>query len=137
MYYLDVCFVKVVMLRPNCRKTGLPPYCNAKVNSDTWHEHHKGDLPHIKLCGKVAVRQHDIRRFFLREQPVRTWVDQMPPWTTLAKSKGICKVNMGPCTTGSRDSHRVLLRKPTEIMANHRLLLTPFERKRCTGHRQR
>eukprot|EP00959_Pyramimonas_sp_CCMP1952_P249757 5221400-Pyramimonas_sp.AAC.1 len=28
----------------------------------------------------------------------------------------------------------VLIRKPTEIMANHRLLLTPFERKRCDGH---
>eukprot|EP00959_Pyramimonas_sp_CCMP1952_P324535 6792858-Pyramimonas_sp.AAC.1 len=58
----------------------------------------------------------------------------MPPWTTLANSKGKCKVHMGQCITGLRDSHGVLMRKPTETMANHRLLLTPFERKRCDGH---
>eukprot|EP00959_Pyramimonas_sp_CCMP1952_P030088 630830-Pyramimonas_sp.AAC.1 len=52
MHYLDVCFVKVVMLQPSCRKTGLPSYFNAKVNCDTWHAHHKGDLTHIKFCGE-------------------------------------------------------------------------------------
>eukprot|EP00959_Pyramimonas_sp_CCMP1952_P028164 591121-Pyramimonas_sp.AAC.1 len=55
MHYLDVCFVKVVMLQPNCRTTGLPSHFNAKVKYDTWHEHHKEDLPHFKLCGKMAV----------------------------------------------------------------------------------
>eukprot|EP00959_Pyramimonas_sp_CCMP1952_P432214 9051184-Pyramimonas_sp.AAC.1 len=44
---------------------------------------------------------------------------------------------MEQCTTGLRDSHGVLRREPIEIMANHRLVLTPFERKRCTGHHQR
>eukprot|EP00959_Pyramimonas_sp_CCMP1952_P406324 8515941-Pyramimonas_sp.AAC.1 len=43
---------------------------------------------------------------------------------------------MDQCTTSLRDSHGVLTRKPTEIMANHRLLLTPFERRRCAGHHQ-
>eukprot|EP00959_Pyramimonas_sp_CCMP1952_P132136 2762840-Pyramimonas_sp.AAC.1 len=105
MHYLDVCFVEVVILQPSCRKTGLPSYFNAKVNHDTWHEHHKEDLPRIKFCGKVAVRQNDVRRFCLREQPVGTRVDQIPPWTTLANGKGTCKVHMDQCTTGLRDSH--------------------------------
>eukprot|EP00959_Pyramimonas_sp_CCMP1952_P259134 5417433-Pyramimonas_sp.AAC.1 len=74
--------------------------------------------------------------FYSREQPVGTWVDQAPPWTTLATCKGTCKVNMDQCTTGLRDSHGVLIRKPTEITANHRLLITLFERKRCVGHHQ-
>eukprot|EP00959_Pyramimonas_sp_CCMP1952_P041212 862039-Pyramimonas_sp.AAC.1 len=43
---------------------------------------------------------------------------------------------MDQFTTGLRDSHGVLLRKPTEIMANHRLLFTPFELRRCGGHHQ-
>eukprot|EP00959_Pyramimonas_sp_CCMP1952_P460440 9479870-Pyramimonas_sp.AAC.1 len=43
---------------------------------------------------------------------------------------------MGQCTTGLRDSHGVLIRKPTDIMANHCLLFTPFERRRCAGHHQ-
>eukprot|EP00959_Pyramimonas_sp_CCMP1952_P163108 3409574-Pyramimonas_sp.AAC.1 len=29
---------------------------------------HKEDLPHIKFCGKVVVRQNDHRRFYLREK---------------------------------------------------------------------
>eukprot|EP00959_Pyramimonas_sp_CCMP1952_P446398 9346388-Pyramimonas_sp.AAC.1 len=88
MHYLDVCFVKVVILQPNCRTTGSPSYCNAKVKYDTWHEHHSEDLPDIKFCGEVAVRQNDLRRFYLREQPVGTLVDQIPPWTTLVKKQG-------------------------------------------------
>eukprot|EP00959_Pyramimonas_sp_CCMP1952_P163072 3408936-Pyramimonas_sp.AAC.2 len=88
------------------------------------------------FCGKFATRQNDLRRFYLREQPAGTWVDQMPPWTTLAKCKGICKVNMDQCTTGLRDFHGVLIRKPTKVMAKHRLLFTLFERRRCAGHHQ-
>eukprot|EP00959_Pyramimonas_sp_CCMP1952_P281706 5888290-Pyramimonas_sp.AAC.1 len=61
---------------------------------------------------------------------------QIPPWTTLAKCKGTCNINMDQCTTGLRDPHGVLMRKPTEIMTNHRLLRTPFERRRCAGHHQ-
>eukprot|EP00959_Pyramimonas_sp_CCMP1952_P325072 6804290-Pyramimonas_sp.AAC.1 len=30
----------------------------------------------------------------------------------------------------------VLIRKPTEIMANHRFRFTLFERRRCAGHHQ-
>eukprot|EP00959_Pyramimonas_sp_CCMP1952_P429674 8998645-Pyramimonas_sp.AAC.1 len=30
MHYLDVCFVIVVVLQPNCTKTGLPSYFNAQ-----------------------------------------------------------------------------------------------------------
>eukprot|EP00959_Pyramimonas_sp_CCMP1952_P108414 2266942-Pyramimonas_sp.AAC.1 len=73
MHYFDVCFVKVVVLQPGCRTTGLLSYFAAKVNYGTWHEHHKEDLPRIKFCGKVAVRQNDLRRFYLGEQPSGTW----------------------------------------------------------------
>eukprot|EP00959_Pyramimonas_sp_CCMP1952_P037432 783363-Pyramimonas_sp.AAC.2 len=84
----------------------------------------------------VAERQNYVRRFYLREQPVRTWVDRIAPWATMAKSKGTGKVNVDQCTTGLRDSHGVLIRKLARIMANHRLLFTPFELERCSGHRQ-
>eukprot|EP00959_Pyramimonas_sp_CCMP1952_P181935 3804208-Pyramimonas_sp.AAC.1 len=100
MHYLDACFVKVVILQPSCRTTGLPSYFNAKGSYDTWHEHHKVDLPHIKFCAKVAARQNCLRRFYSREQPVGTWVDQMPPWTTLASSKGTCRVYVIPMGYG-------------------------------------
>eukprot|EP00959_Pyramimonas_sp_CCMP1952_P385727 8083902-Pyramimonas_sp.AAC.1 len=64
------------------------------------------------VVGKlVTIRQNDLRRFYLREQPVGTWVGQIPPWTTLATCKGTCKVTMDQCTTGLRDSHGVLMRE--------------------------
>eukprot|EP00959_Pyramimonas_sp_CCMP1952_P353834 7413390-Pyramimonas_sp.AAC.1 len=66
MHYLDACFVNVVILQPNCRTNGLPPYFKPQVNYDTWYEHHKEDLPHIRFCGKVAMRQNDLQRCYLR-----------------------------------------------------------------------
>eukprot|EP00959_Pyramimonas_sp_CCMP1952_P407887 8548092-Pyramimonas_sp.AAC.1 len=51
-------------------------------------------------------------------------------------SKDTCKVHMDQCTTDLRDSHGVLRGKPTDIMANHRLVLILLERKRCSGHHQ-
>eukprot|EP00959_Pyramimonas_sp_CCMP1952_P335331 7021499-Pyramimonas_sp.AAC.1 len=91
MHYLDVCFVNVVMLQPNCRTTGLPSYFNSQVNYDSWYEHHTEDLPHIKFRGQVAIHEKDLRRFYLREQPVRTWVDQIPPWTTVAFARVLAR----------------------------------------------
>eukprot|EP00959_Pyramimonas_sp_CCMP1952_P139647 2922613-Pyramimonas_sp.AAC.1 len=44
---------------------------------------------------------------------------------------------MDQCTTGLRDSHSVLIRKPIEVTARHGSLLTPLDRKRCTGRHQR
>eukprot|EP00959_Pyramimonas_sp_CCMP1952_P441825 9249410-Pyramimonas_sp.AAC.1 len=43
---------------------------------------------------------------------------------------------MDQSTIGLRGSHGVLIRKPIEVMVNHRLLLTHFERRRCAGHHQ-
>eukprot|EP00959_Pyramimonas_sp_CCMP1952_P400371 8388856-Pyramimonas_sp.AAC.1 len=103
MHYLDARFVTAAKLQLNCRTTGLHYHSNSQVDYDTRHEHQKYDFPHIQFCVEVAMRQNDLRRFYLREQPVGTWVDQIPPWTTLATCKGTCKVDVDPCTTGLRD----------------------------------
>ena len=78
-HYLNACFVALVTLQPNCRATCLPSCFNANVNYETWHERHQEDLPRITFCGKVATLQDDLRRLFVREQPVGTWVHEMPP----------------------------------------------------------
>ena len=66
MHYLETCDVLVAILQPNCRTTGRNSYYNAKMHYDTWHEHHTTDLPHIRFCGDVALRQV-LGRFFLRD----------------------------------------------------------------------
>ena len=103
IHYLHTCFVGVVILQPNCRTTGPLSHFNAQVNYETWNAHHQEDLPHIKFCGKVALLQDDLHRFFLREQPRGTWIDEIPPWSTLAERKVTCKAIMDQCCTGLCD----------------------------------
>eukprot|EP00959_Pyramimonas_sp_CCMP1952_P431005 9026945-Pyramimonas_sp.AAC.1 len=122
MHYLDACFVNVVtLLYHNPTAIGLPAYFSSKVNYDTWHKFHRGDLPRVKLCGGVAVRPNDF--------PAGARRGEIPPWTTLSKREGTRRANVGQCTAGLRASHGVLIRSLIEIVVNHRLLRTPFERK--------
>ena len=90
------------------------------INYDTWLKHHLEDLPHIKFAAEVALLQDDLNRYYLREQPRGTWVDQIPPWTDVVKRGNTHKVTMDQCTTGLRDSQAVLIRKPTEMMSNNK-----------------
>eukprot|EP00959_Pyramimonas_sp_CCMP1952_P224601 4696402-Pyramimonas_sp.AAC.1 len=136
MHYLDVCFVNLVILQLSCRTTGLASYCNSQVNHDTWHEPHIEDLPHIEFVVRFLYVRMIFDGFICeKNQWVLGWVRYYHGrhWPN---SMGTCKVNMDQCTTGLRDSHGVVIRKPTEIMANHRLLPTPFERRRCARHHQ-
>ena len=79
-HYLETCHVLVTLLQPNCRTTGRNSYYNSKMYPDTWRRHHEEDLPHIRYCGKVALKHMSLKRFFLREQPAGTWIDDIGPW---------------------------------------------------------
>eukprot|EP00959_Pyramimonas_sp_CCMP1952_P145082 3037635-Pyramimonas_sp.AAC.1 len=109
------------MLQPICRTTGLPSHSNAKVNYDTWHEHHKEDLAtHQVLWEGSCTSTLSSAVLFTREA---TW------------DLGGSDTAMG--CVGQQQGHLQstygsMYYRP---MANHRLLFTPFDRKRCDGHR--
>ena len=132
-HYLHNCHVLVLIVQPNCRTTGRPSYFNAQVNYTTWLKHHNEDLPHIKFCGTAAIIQDNLGRYFLREQPTGTWVDQIDPWPTLANKSHIAKTNIDQCATGLKTADGMYIKKPTEIMSNDTLLLQPFRRFKCSG----
>ena len=48
-HFMETCYVLVAVLEMNCRSTGPRSYMNAQLNPDTWYDHHKTDLPHIKF----------------------------------------------------------------------------------------
>ena len=75
-------------------------------------------------------------RYFLREQPAATWVDDIAPWNKLIQGEHVVKIIMGQCATGLKDSHCVLIKKPTEMMANDQSLLEPFARLRCSDNHE-
>ena len=133
IHYLNTCTVTTVVLQPNCRTTRLPSYFNAQVNYETWLEHHKEDLPHITFCGVVATLQYDKDRYFLREQPTGTWVDEIEPWKILSCRDNLLKINIDQCMTGLKDSYGIPIKKPTEMYANHPALLDPFNKYKCDG----
>ncbi len=130
-HYLDTCDVLVTVLQPNCRSTGPNSWYNSKMHYTTWKKHHDEDLPHIKFCGEVALIQIQKGRYFLREQPVGNWVDEIPPWTRVASSPHIVRTNMDQCMTGAIDEDGTPAKKPTQWMANHECLVTPLRQYRC------
>eukprot|EP00959_Pyramimonas_sp_CCMP1952_P121084 2531536-Pyramimonas_sp.AAC.1 len=61
-HYFAICYVRVAILQPSCRRTGPPSYYNYQANYNTWKQHHKEDLPHTTHCGKIAVTPDNARR---------------------------------------------------------------------------
>ena len=132
-HFMETCYVLVAVLEMNCRSTGPRSYLNAQINPETWNEHHKTDLPHIKFCGRIAMIQDDLDRFWMREQPSGTWVDEIYPWTQVIRQPGFNKVTFDQCMTGLKDSKGTPMKKPTEIAANDDELLIPFAKYTCDG----
>ena len=81
----------------------------------------------------VALKQMQLGRFFLREQPVRTWIDQIPPWTTVIKHASVVTQTMDQCMTGAKDEWDQPVMKPTEWTANSETLVAPMRRYFCDG----
>eukprot|EP00959_Pyramimonas_sp_CCMP1952_P081136 1695153-Pyramimonas_sp.AAC.1 len=71
--------------------------------------------------------QDDLRRIFLRGQPVGAGVDEIAPWTTPVKRKATSKHIVDQCLTGLRDLDGTLVNEPIGAVANHRAVLEPFE----------
>eukprot|EP00959_Pyramimonas_sp_CCMP1952_P088975 1861758-Pyramimonas_sp.AAC.1 len=74
---------------------------------------------------------------FLGEQPVGPWVDEIVSWTTQVKREATCKHIIDQCSTGLRASYGTLIKKPTEMMADHHAILKPFGNRRCVGNHER
>ena len=85
-HYLETCHVLVTVLQPNCRTTGRNSYHNSLMYPESWSRHHQEDLPRIQYCGKVALKQMGLKRFFIGEQPVGTWIDDIEPWPKVSVS---------------------------------------------------
>ena len=57
-HVLEVCYVLVLIVEPNCRATGPNSYFNKVANRSTWAAHHNEDLPRIKFYGGMALKQN-------------------------------------------------------------------------------
>ena len=130
-HYLDVCYVMVTVLQPNCRTVGRNSYYNSVMYHDTWKQHHQEDLPHLQYCGQVALKQMKMGRFFLREQPVGTWIDDIEPWPEVQSDDTVVTQNMDQCMADAKVDDGTPVQKPTEWTANDLTLVEPMQRYVC------
>ena len=100
---------------------------------DTWNRHHQEDLPHIRYCGKVALKQMSLKRFFLREQPVGTWIDDIDPWPKVRSDPSVTAQNMDQCMAGAADDDGWPVMKPTQWLANSPALTLPVQKFKWDG----
>ena len=79
---------------------------------EPWNRHHQEDLPHIRYCGKVSLKQMSLKRFFLREQPVGTWIDDIDPWPKVRSDPSVTAQNMDQCMAGAVDGEGLPVMNP-------------------------
>lgn len=103
-HYLDMC---VAYWSPSCSRTAAPPaethITTLFITTTRWSRHRQQDLPHTKYCGQVALTQIRKGWYFPREESLGTWIDDIPPWTTVGQRAPVFKVTMDQCMTGAAD----------------------------------
>ena len=62
-------------------------------------------------------------------------MDQIEPWTKLAKRPSMVKANIDQRATGLTTTDGLYIKKPTELRANDLMLLQPFKKFKCNGNR--
>ena len=130
-HYLDTCSVMVTVLQPNCRSVGsFAPY-NSMMHYSTWNRHHQEDLPHLKYCGQIALKQMELGRYFLREQPAGTQLDHIAPWPEVQSHESVMTQLMDQCMAGAQDDQGRPVQKTTEWTSNSPVLLRPFQQFNC------
>ena len=130
-HYLETCYVLVVVLQPHCRSVGSFSSYNYQMNYYTWKQHFDEDLPHLQYCGKVALKQMRLGRYFLREQPAGSKLDGVEPWPAVQDHESVKTVLMDQCMAGAKDEQGYPVRKITEWTSNSEILLKPFAKCVC------
>ena len=129
---LETCEVLVTILQPNCRSVGKLSYVNSVHHADTWNAHLMEDLPHIRYCGEVALKQMELGRYWIREQPAGSWIDTITPWPE-AVAKHVTDQRMDQCATGAKDCYGMPVKKATDWTTNHECLVRHMDVYTCDG----
>ena len=78
--YIDRARPLVAVLQPTCTAFGPQGRQNMSINYDGWERSFLRDSPHCAYCGEVALKQISDDRFYIREQPYPTTMDDLDPW---------------------------------------------------------
>ena len=130
--YLDTHDVLVLVMGPQCRTLGPTSNLNASINYDTWLEHYKEDMPHVRYCGRAAIHQLKKGRHFIAENPYPTWLVEEPGWKELLQDHRVKTTVIDQCMLGQHIDG-VKVKKPTLLIASADKLLNHSAGAGATG----
>ena len=123
----------VVVMSPTCKPFGPRARQNRILNYQTWFQSYQEAAPHGRVCGEVALWQHNEGRYFIVEQPFPSELYAEPPWPTVIKQEGIVTAKIHQCMTGLQGRSGLLIKKPTGFVANDEELVKPLRKFVCNG----
>jgi hypothetical protein len=76
------------------------------------------------------------KRYFICENPKDSWLFAEPPWPEVLNRNSTIQVIVDQCAMGLRTKEGLLAKKPTMLVSNSELLLSPFKNQRCKGNHE-
>ena len=116
-----------------CRPFGKLANYNRIYNHEAWQRSYQEAAPHGRFCGKLALIQQDNQRYFICEQPKDSKLFCEPPWPKVLKRSTTVIKFVDQCTMGLKTKEGLPAMKPTMLVSNSEILLSPFANMRCKG----
>ena len=116
----------VVIMGPPCTPYGPWSNLNWRLNREGWQRSYDACSPIARLCGAVALFQLRAGRHFLRENPHPPYMNAEAPWPEVMRHPNVVYFVFDQCMVGLRSQSRMLIKKPTGLVAPSYLLVQDF-----------
>ena len=126
----------VAIMGPTCKPFGKLANYNYRYHYETWLKSYQQAAPHGRFCGEIALLQDRQHRYFIVENPKDSWLFAEHPWPEVMLRPTTVQVIVDQCIMGLKTKEGLLAKKPTILISNSELLLSPFQNQRCKGNHE-
>lgn len=125
----------VAIMSPICGPFGPLGGRNRVLHHDSWLRSCEVAVPLAEFCGVIAQIQMQANRHFLMEQPFPSQLYKVQPWPSIREDPRCLRVVFDQCMV-KQTVKGWPVKKPTELLATHRMLLKRFEHMICHNQHQ-
>ena len=131
--YIHYTKPRVVVMAPICTPFGPLGSRNRMLHPETWERSFVYASKLAEFCGCIALIQLEEGRHFLCEQPFPSKLYEVAPWPQVRQH--CLRVVFDQCTVG-QCINGLPVKKPTELVATHHILLKRFANHICQNDHQ-
>ena len=128
--YLHFTKPRVIVMGPICGPFGPLGSRNRVLHPETWERSYMYASKLAAFCGDIAIAQLEEGRHFLCEQPFPSKLYEVAPWPQVRQHPNCLRVVFDQCTVGQH-INGILVKKPTELVSSHHILLKRFANHIC------